>query len=52
MRKIWGLVSFVVSLFLFPLSGFPAEKVNISHSAISGSQAVLWVVQDSGILRK
>ncbi len=52
MRKIWSSVFLAASLLLFPLRGLPAEKVNISHSAISGSQVVLWVVQDSGILRK
>jgi NitT/TauT family transport system substrate-binding protein len=34
------------------LKGFALEKVNISHSAISGSQAVVWVIQDAGIFRK
>jgi len=29
-----------------------ADKITISHSAISGSQAILWVIQDAGIFRK
>ena len=51
MGKSWICAVLLVILFL-PLKGFAVDKVNISHSAISGSQAVLWVVQDAGIFRK
>src|SRR3989338_1604585 len=51
MRRRIVCAVFIATIF-FPLQGFPLDKINISHSAISGSQAVLWVVQDSGILGK
>lgn len=51
MRKISTFIVLLATIF-FPLKGFSADKINISHSAISGSQAILWVLQDSGILRR
>lgn len=35
-----------------PNKAWPLDRVRISHSAISGSQAILWVTQDSGLFRK
>ena len=35
-----------------PLKAWPADKVHISHSAISGSQAILLVTQDAGFFKK
>ena len=35
-----------------PASALALERIRISYSAISGSQAILWVTQDAGILRK
>jgi ABC-type nitrate/sulfonate/bicarbonate transport system substrate-binding protein len=45
----------LVILWCLPAAGFSqgkSDKVTISHSAISGSQAVLWAIQDAGIFRK
>ena len=35
-----------------PFKVWPADKVHISHSAISGSQAILWVTRDAGLFKK
>jgi NitT/TauT family transport system substrate-binding protein len=35
-----------------PLKTWPADKVHVSHSAISGSQAILWVTRDAGLFKK
>ena len=35
-----------------PSKASPADKVHISHSAISGSQAILWVTRDAGFFKK
>jgi NitT/TauT family transport system substrate-binding protein len=35
-----------------PPTAWPADKVHISHSAISGSQAILWVTRDAGLFKK
>jgi NitT/TauT family transport system substrate-binding protein len=35
-----------------PPTVWPADKVHISHSAISGSQAILWVTRDAGLFKK
>ncbi|HWP57987.1 MAG TPA: ABC transporter substrate-binding protein [Candidatus Acidoferrales bacterium] len=45
----------VCAIIFFPAGGWPQTKldrINISHSAISGSQAVLWVIQDAGVFKK
>src|SRR2546428_9498317 len=38
-------------LFLTP-KAWPLDRIRISYSAISGSQAILWVTQDAGLFRK
>src|SRR2546428_11194087 len=38
-------------LFLTP-KAWPLDRIRISYSAISGSQAILWVSQDAGLFRK
>ena len=35
-----------------PLAACAADKINISHSAISGSQAILFVTRDAGFFKK
>jgi NitT/TauT family transport system substrate-binding protein len=37
---------------LIPAIGWSADRVNISHSAVSGSQAVLFVTRDAGFFKK
>jgi len=50
------IVCFVVAALLFLSVEASAQtkldRVRISHSSISGSQAVLWVIEDAGIFRK
>lgn len=41
-----------VSLFLLSPRVWSQDKIRISHSAISGSQAILWVTHDAGLFRK
>ena len=51
--KLWFLV--ILGILLLPLKAWSqskVEKIRISHSAISGSQAVLWVTYDAGFFRK
>ena len=48
---ILGIIT-VVSLSVPAWSQSKINKISISHSAISGSQAVLWVIQDAGIFKK
>lgn len=45
------LVSLVMLLGL-PWFGRAQDKINFAHSSISGSQALLWVIQDAGLFRK
>ena len=49
-----GIKSLVlaVSFLILPLSAWAADRINLSHSAISGTQAVLWVTHDAGFFRK
>jgi NitT/TauT family transport system substrate-binding protein len=42
----------VVLVALFPRASSSADKVNISHSAVSGSQAILFVTRDAGFFKK
>ncbi len=42
---------FLVLLFV-SAPAWPLDRVRISHSAINGSQAILWVTQDAGFFRK
>lgn len=48
-------VGLIVLLFAWLLLAAPAaaaDRVNISHSAVSGSQALLFVTRDAGLFRK
>jgi NitT/TauT family transport system substrate-binding protein len=42
----------VAAAFGRPIHALPADKVHVSHSAISGSQAILWVTHDNGFFKK
>lgn len=48
LRLLVVLVTFVFSAF----PGWAADRVRISHSAVSGSQAVLFVTRDAGFFKK
>ncbi len=43
---------FFLGFFLFAAPAWSLDRVRISYSVISGSQAILWVIQDAGIFRK
>lgn len=48
-------LGFLIVLVAFAFSSFPgwaADRVRISHSAISGSQAILFVTRDAGFFKK
>jgi NitT/TauT family transport system substrate-binding protein len=52
-----GTLSRVVLIFscgflFLAAKAWPADRIRISYSAISGSQAILWVTQDAGLFRK
>lgn len=51
MSKIRVLVLWFAAV-LIPAIGWSADRVNISHSAVSGSQAVLFVTRDAGFFKK
>lgn len=51
MQKIWPLLT-LVFVALVPGTSRSADKVNISHSAVSGSQAILFVTRDAGLFKK
>jgi len=46
------LILILAAAFSSPLRAWLADKVHISHSAISGSQAILLVTQDAGFFKK
>lgn len=46
------LILFVAAATIIPLSVWAADRVNISHSAVSGSQAILFVTRDAGFFKK
>ena len=46
------LMMILAAAINYPLKVWPADKVHISHSAISGSQAILWVTRDAGLFKK
>lgn len=46
------LVLIIVGILNVGSSSRAADKVSVSHSAISGSQAILWAIQDAGIFKK
>ena len=49
-RKIGFLLLTFFSLV--PVKGFALDRIRISQSAISGSQAILWITHDAGLFRK
>ncbi len=52
-RLFWSLLFFVFVILLGMSSlGGAQEKFNMSHSALTGSQAILFVARDAGIFRK
>lgn len=51
MRRLSALVM-LLCLAMAPSVARSADRVNISHSAISGSQAVLFVTRDAGFFKK
>lgn len=46
------LLLFFLGFFLFAENAWSLDRIRISYSSVSGSQAVLWVIQDAGIFRK
>ena len=50
-HRLFYLFVLLYSLIL-STSDVNAERVNISHSAVSGSQAVLFVTRDAGFFKK
>lgn len=42
----------LLSLLLFSERGWPAERIHLAHSALSASQAILFVTRDAGIFHK
>ena len=50
MKLVFILI--VAASFSRPINAWPADKVHVSHSAISGSQAILWVAHDNGFFKK
>lgn len=51
MIKRYVVLVFLTVLLLAP-NAWSVDRIHISHSAISGSQAILWVTQDAGFFRK
>ncbi len=51
MKKLLFILAIAAS-FSRPIDAWPADKVHVSHSAISGSQAILWVTHDYGFFKK
>lgn len=49
-RKIYLLLC--LAALASPAAVYALDRIRISHSAISGSQAILWVTYDAGIFRK
>jgi len=54
MRRVTAKSCFLLifALFVFPARGRPQERFNFAHSALSASQAILFVTRDAGIFRK
>jgi len=42
----------LVAITFIPSVTYSGDKIHISHSAISGSQAILWVTHDAGFFKK
>ena len=51
MRK-FGFVLALIGALSLPHVSRAADKVSISHSAVSGSQAILFVARDAGLFKK
>ena len=51
MKRKFALTLFLV-LFVAPAGAQALDRIRISYSAISGSQAILWVTHDAGLFRK
>ena len=51
MSRKFPILLFLICSFASQ-KAWPLDRVRISHSAISGSQAILWVTQDAGLFRK
>ena len=47
-----ALILILAGALIAPLKASPADKVHISQSAISGSQAILWVTADAGLFKE
>jgi len=50
-HKLWSLLAMILVALVAGESS-SADKVNISHSAVSGSQAILFVTRDAGFFKK
>jgi len=50
--KVIIAVFLIVAAVAAPLAGWSADRVYVSHSAVSGSQAVLFVTRDAGFFKK
>ena len=50
MKLVFILI--IAASFSQPINAWPGDKVHVSHSAISGSQAILWVAEDAGFFKK
>ncbi|HWO40622.1 MAG TPA: ABC transporter substrate-binding protein [Candidatus Eisenbacteria bacterium] len=50
--KIITAVFLLAAVLAGPGSGWPVDRVYVSHSAVSGSQAVLFVTRDAGFFKK
>ncbi|MBI2360936.1 MAG: ABC transporter substrate-binding protein [Deltaproteobacteria bacterium] len=51
MKSKYVILMFALLLLLSP-KAWAVDRIRISQSAISGSQAILWVTQDAGFFRK
>ena len=47
-RSYHNCLILALALLVFPVKAWPLDRIKLSHSAISGTQAVLWVVHDAG----
>jgi NitT/TauT family transport system substrate-binding protein len=52
MHRLGGSALVLLCAMFFPGFASAADKVNISHSAVSGSQAILFVTRDAGFFKK
>jgi len=52
MKRHIAFFVFLALPFLFPQIARPLDRFQIAHSALSASQAILYVTRDAGIFRK